>query len=229
MQTTKDSHSWTDPTAWSFVVMDDDAWSAKYLIRGLRDFFPHATFHHYDGQERNVMERCHGADAIIMDMALGIHNGVEYCAQLRYADNITPVLGITSFLVDDYRQSFIDAGGQGLLHKEHIEQVAMALRAVVQGQPMDGFPTPAQAFDALIQSEQEPLTPREQQVIDEYRHTGSAEAVAQTLHIAVATVHKHLQNIRRKQPFTKKSTIEFSYNPDTPPPERRISTNDTHH
>lgn len=185
----------------SIVVVEDDAWSAKYLYKSIREWFPNAAIHVLEGQEDDAVERCIGADVVVLDMALGHHSGVDLCARIRRENGTVPVLGVTSFSANHYRGKLIAAGAQGLLHKEELDDVVQALDAMMDGQPMPGFPTPSEARQTLLHRDGDalPLTKREQQVLDEYvASDGNAKKVARTLHIAVATVHKHIQNIRRK-------------------------------
>ncbi|KFI60944.1 response regulator transcription factor [Bifidobacterium cuniculi] len=185
----------------SIVVVEDDAWSAKYLCKSIREWFPTAAIHVLDGQEDDAVDRCVGADVVVLDMSLGDHSGVDLCARIRREDSTVPVLGVTSFSANHYRRKLIAAGAQGLLHKEELDDVVQTLASVMNGQPMPGFPTPSEAQQTLLRQDEDvlPLTKREQQVLDEYvASDGNAKKVARTLHIAVATVHKHIQNIRRK-------------------------------
>ena len=140
-------------------------------------------------------------DLLMLDMSLEDMRGTSVCRRIRSKNRQLPILGMTSFSLTRYRNAMIEAGGQGLIGKYDIGNLANALMWLLGGKVMDGFETPQGAYYRINNSAANApaLTPTEETVIELAARVGLPDnQIAQRLHIAPATVRKHMQNITRK-------------------------------
>lgn len=140
-------------------------------------------------------------DLLMLDMSLEDMQGTSVCRRIRSKNRQVPILGMTSFSLTRYTNAMIVAGGQGLVGKNDVSQLANAMARLLAGGVMDGFETPQGAYYRITNSaERTPtLTPTEETVIELAANMGLRDdQIAQRLHIAPATVRKHMQNLSKK-------------------------------
>jgi two-component system NarL family response regulator len=148
-------------------------------------------------------------DVLLMDVRMPKLNGIEAARQIR---ELVPSSKIVMLTVSDEEDDLFDAikaGANGYLLKEiSIEEVADAIRSVVQGQSLI---SPSMAskllneFNALAkQADEKPrlaaprLTSRELEVLKLVAQGMSNRDVAEHLFIAENTVKNHVRNILEK-------------------------------
>ncbi|KFI52310.1 response regulator [Bifidobacterium biavatii] len=131
-------------------------------------------------------------DVLLLDMSLTDVDGVEVCRRIRMASDRPPILGITSYALDHYRQAAIDAGAQGIIPKsstprELVEAISIVADGGVIG---EGFTDAAAAHRSVVFASQpaEVLSERERQVLDRYAANRSTDEIARELGIKPSTV-----------------------------------------
>ena len=142
-------------------------------------------------------------DLCVMDVSMPRMTGLQAARQIRAHLPETQVLALS--MHDDERYVFdaLKAGASGYVLKREVDQALLnAIRAVSRG---DAFLT--NAVERTIVREwmsdsssgpEEPLTPREQEVLKLISEAYTNKQIAETLHLAEKTVESHRANLLRK-------------------------------
>lgn len=149
-------------------------------------------------------------DVVLMDVRMPRVNGIEAAQRIRELLPSTKILMLTVSDEEDDLYEAIKAGANGYLLKEiSVEEVATAIRSVVQGQSLIS-PSMASkllnefnslARQAAEKKEQLPapvLTARELEVLKLVARGMSNRDVADQLYISENTVKNHVRNILEK-------------------------------
>lgn len=184
------------------LMVDNDKRAIEALTALLSKALPNAYVADdvTDGTKALSLCRAYGNqyDIILLDMSLEGLQGPDICKRIRLINNSTPILAMTSFSLNRYRNSAIESGAQGLVDKSSSEQFTQCIPRIVRGQTMDGFETPLVTHIQLKnRSALKPTLTVTQETImhlcaEEYL---TDDEIADRLHIAKATVRKHMQNI----------------------------------
>jgi two-component system NarL family response regulator len=148
-------------------------------------------------------------DVVLMDVRMPRVNGIEAARQIRDLCPSTKILMLTVSDEEDDLYEAIKAGANGYLLKEiSVEEVAEAIRAVVQGQSLI---SPSMAskllneFNSLAKKAEErqqypapALTSRELEVLKLVAKGMSNREIAEELFISENTVKNHVRNILEK-------------------------------
>lgn len=156
-----------------------------------------------DGQEALEMSLALRPDVCVLDVSMPKLTGLQVAHELHQQDP-----GITTLMLsmhDDDRYLFeaLKAGASGYVLKREADQFLVnAIRSVAEGSP---FLTNA-AQGSLVRSwiadeaatPQEPLTPREQEVLKLIAEAHTNKQIGEILHLSEKTVESHRGNILRK-------------------------------
>jgi DNA-binding NarL/FixJ family response regulator len=148
-------------------------------------------------------------DVILMDVRMPRLNGIEAAARIREAVPSAKILMLTVSDEEDDLYEAIKSGANGYLLKEVSgEEVADAIRAVVQGQSLISpsmaskllteFTSLARRAEAQTQIPAPVLTARELEVLKLVARGMSNRDVAVELFISENTVKNHVRNILEK-------------------------------
>lgn len=162
-----------------------------------------------DGEDAITKAREEVPDVVLMDVRMPKVNGIEAAAQIRADLPTTRILMLTVSDDEEDLYKAIKAGANGYLLKEiSVEQVAEAVRAVMQGQSLI---SPSMASKLLTEfnslsrraenRQQLPgpvLTTRELEVLRLVAKGMSNREVAEKLYISENTVKNHVRNILEK-------------------------------
>jgi two-component system, NarL family, response regulator LiaR len=150
-------------------------------------------------------------DIVVMDVRMPVLSGIEATRRIREAMPEVQVLVLTAYDDDQYIFSLLQAGASGyLLKTAPVNELVNAIRIVRSGEsPLDpsiarkvvvhmgkdqGSRSPAGKDASLI----EPLTPREQEVLQLLSRGLNNQAIAEALYVSDRTVQAHLTNIFAK-------------------------------
>ena len=156
-----------------------------------------------DGQEALEMSLALRPDVCVLDVSMPKLTGLQVAHELHQQDP-----GITTLMLsmhDDDRYLFeaLKAGASGYVLKREADQFLVnAIRSVAEG---SSFLTNA-AQGSLVRSwiadeaatPQEPLTPREQEVLKLIAEAHTNKQIGEILHLSEKTVESHRGNILRK-------------------------------
>jgi two-component system NarL family response regulator len=192
------------------LIADDQALFRRglYVVLGTEDGIE-VVAEAENGEE--AIERAEelAPDVVLMDVRMPKINGIESARAIRASVPTTKILMLTVSDEEDDLYEAIKAGANGYLLKEiSVEEVAEAIRAVVQGQSLI---SPSMAskllneFNALVRRAEEKqqfpapaLTTREIEVLRLVAKGMSNREIADELYISENTVKNHVRNILEK-------------------------------
>jgi DNA-binding NarL/FixJ family response regulator len=169
----------------------------RSLIESERDL--HVVGEAVDAEEALRMAGDVRPDVVLMDLSTPGADRVEATRRITRAQPGVQVLVLTSSRDADELCRALDAGAVGFLLKD-AEPGALidAIRAVARGEsPLDARAVRAMLDARRRTSGQQPLTPRERQVLELVAHGMTNTQIAATLHIAESTVKAHVGQIFR--------------------------------
>jgi NarL family two-component system response regulator LiaR len=154
-----------------------------------------------DGREAIAAARRLGPDVVLMDLVMPRVDGVQAMLELRDHVPGARVIVLTSFLEDDRLLPAIRAGAAGYLLKNvEPSELARAVRTADAGEALIDPAVAARLVDALASDHrpEQPLTAREQDVLDLLARGYANKRIARELGIAEKTVKTHVSHVLAK-------------------------------
>ncbi|MFH8221048.1 response regulator [Streptomyces sp. NPDC018057] len=163
-----------------------------------------------DGEEAVRLARRLRPDVVLMDVRMPGTDGIEATRRIVRTAPDSKVLILTTFDLDAYAFAGLRAGASGFLLKNaHPERLLAAVREVAAGgaavsprvtrRLLDTCAADLPSGGGAGQEERlRPLTARERQVLAQVGRGLSNAEIADTLHLAEATVKSHLGRILQK-------------------------------
>jgi DNA-binding NarL/FixJ family response regulator len=192
------------------LIADDQALFRRglYVVLGTEDHID-VVAEAENGEEAIAKVTEFAPDVVLMDVRMPRINGIEAARRIRDLSPSTRILMLTVSDEEDDLYEAIKAGANGYLLKEiSVEEVAEAIRAVVQGQSLI---SPSMAskllneFNSLAKKAEErqqypapTLTSRELEVLKLVAKGMSNREIADGLFISENTVKNHVRNILEK-------------------------------
>jgi two-component system NarL family response regulator len=192
------------------LIADDQALFRRglYVVLGTEDGIE-VVGEAENGEEAVAKSEELAPDVVLMDVRMPKVNGIDAARTIRGIAPTTKILMLTVSDEEDDLYEAIKAGANGYLLKEiSVEEVAEAIRAVVQGQSLI---SPSMAskllneFNTLVKKAEEKqqfpapaLTSRELEVLRLVAKGMSNREIADQLYISENTVKNHVRNILEK-------------------------------
>jgi two-component system, NarL family, response regulator LiaR len=155
-----------------------------------------------DGREAVAVAERERPDVVLMDLMMPRLDGVQAMRELRARVPRARVIVLTSFLDDDRLLPAIRAGAAGYLLKNvEPSELARAVRAADAGEALIDPAVAARLVDALADDDnrdEQPLTAREQEVLDLVARGYANKRIARELGIAEKTVKTHVGHVLAK-------------------------------
>ncbi|MBW4696071.1 MAG: response regulator transcription factor [Lyngbya sp. HA4199-MV5] len=165
-----------------------------------------------DGETAVDQTKCQPLDLVLLDIGLPGIGGIEACRQIKQHQPTLPVLVLTSRSEKNLISRLIGAGAQGYCLKGiAAESLILALRSVAAGaswwdstataeiqaafQDVPSVPT---VEPMSARSNENPLTPREQEILALVAAGKSNQEIADVLYITPGTVRVHVHAILHK-------------------------------
>ena len=155
----------------------------------------------------------------LVDLGLLDGNGIELIEKLRTLDSNAMILVISAWSTQESLFSAIKAGATGYVLKERDDaEVKLSIRSILRGgAPIDPFiaqeilkqisaaVTPAVADQKIIDTDMEPLTGRETEILNLVAQGMSNREIAEQLFVSKYTVESHIKHIYRKLSVSKRT------------------------
>jgi DNA-binding NarL/FixJ family response regulator len=192
------------------LIADDQALFRRglYVVLGTEDHIE-VVAEAENGEEAIQKAKDLAPDVVLMDVRMPRVNGIEAARAIRAEVPTTKILMLTVSDEEEDLFEAVKAGANGYLLKEiSVEEVAEAIRAVVQGQSLI---SPSMAskllneFNAMSKRAEDKqqfpapaLTARELEVLKLVAKGMSNREIADELYISENTVKNHVRNILEK-------------------------------
>jgi two-component system NarL family response regulator len=142
-------------------------------------------------------------DVVVLDIRLPDVNGIEVAARLRDAGCLAKLVALSAFADKRFVTAMLRSGASAYVTKSAAgTELVQAIRAVAAGH---GYFSPEIAGELASQvrgrplaGEALPLARREREVLRLIAEGVRSPAIAEQLHVSVATVEVHRRNIMRK-------------------------------
>jgi two-component system, NarL family, response regulator LiaR len=156
-----------------------------------------------DGDEALPLAEEVTPDVILMDLVMPKLDGVGAMRELRQRVPGARVIVLTSFLDDDRLMPAIRAGAAGYLLKNvQPQELARAIRLADAGETLIDPAVAARLVEAVADGNraepEQPLTPREREVLDLIARGFSNKRIALELGVAEKTVKTHVSHVLAK-------------------------------
>jgi len=156
-----------------------------------------------DAQDALSQATALAPDVIVLDIRLPDLNGIEVAARLRDAAITAKIVALSAFSDKRFVTAMLRAGASGYVTKSAAgTELVRAIRAVAAGQ---GYFSPEIAGALLPElrdrthgGEPAPLARREREVLRLIAEGVRSPAIAERLHVSLATIEVHRRNIMRK-------------------------------
>ena len=142
-------------------------------------------------------------DVVVLDIRLPDVNGIEVAARLRDAGCRAKLVALSAFADKRFVTAMLRSGASAYVTKSAAgTELVQAIRAVAAGH---GYFSPeiagalaSEVRDRPQVGEAQPLARREREVLRLIAEGVRSPAIAEQLHVSVATVEVHRRNIMRK-------------------------------
>jgi two-component system NarL family response regulator len=142
-------------------------------------------------------------DVVVLDIRLPDLNGIEVAARLRDAGSGAKVVALSAFADKRFVTAMLRSGASAYVAKSAAgTELVRAIRAVAAGQ---GYFSPeiaatlvSEVRDQQLGGEARSLGRREREVLRLIAEGVRSPAIAERLHVSVATIEVHRRNIMRK-------------------------------
>jgi len=154
-----------------------------------------------DGREAIAEAERLRPDVVLMDLVMPQLDGVQAMRELRERVPGARVIVLTSFLEDDRLLPAVRAGAAGYLLKNvEPSELARAVRTADAGEALIDPAVAARLVDALASDHrpEQPLTAREQDVLELLARGYANKRIARELGIAEKTVKTHVSHVLAK-------------------------------
>jgi DNA-binding NarL/FixJ family response regulator len=162
-----------------------------------------------DGVEAVDLARRLRPDVCLLDINMPKMDGIEATTALAGADvdDPVPVVIITTFDRDEYVYGALKAGARGFLLKDADQELLVqAIHAAATGDALVAPKVTARLLEAFASSERvndppqpiDPLTEREEEVLDEVARGKTNAEIAEDLFISQSTVKTHIAKLMTK-------------------------------
>jgi DNA-binding NarL/FixJ family response regulator len=200
----------TEATTIRVLIADDQALFRRglYVVLGTEEHIE-VVGEAADGEEAVALAAQMVPDVVLMDVRMPRVNGIDAARQIRAVNPATKILMLTVSDDEEDLYDAVKAGANGYLLKEiSVEEVAVAIRAVVGGQSLisptmtskllSEFKVLAKKAEERQQNPTPALTTRELEVLRLVAKGMSNREIADALYISENTVKNHVRNILEK-------------------------------
>ena len=142
-------------------------------------------------------------DVVVLDIRLPDLNGIEVAARLRDAGSLAKVVALSAFSDKRFVTAMLRSGATAYVTKSAAgTELVRAIRAVAAQQgyfsPEIAHALAAEVRDGPVAGEALPLARREREVLRLIAEGVRSPAIAEQMHVSLATIEVHRRNIMRK-------------------------------
>jgi DNA-binding NarL/FixJ family response regulator len=168
-----------------------------------------------DGLELLQRMKQLSVDLVILDISMPRLRGIEAAQEIRKSHPHVKTLFLSMYKTKEYLHLALSAGAKGYLLKEDTgSELIHAIKAVRQGKTylsplfLEDLPDDLMGIcRGSVQLTNDPLTPRERQIIKLIAEGKTSKEIAILLFISIHTVNNHRKNIKKKLNIYKNADL----------------------
>lgn len=191
------------------LVEDDELFRLGLRVRLQQDSLFEITAEAEDGETAIELTKQYPLDVVLLDVGLPGIGGIEACRLIKQQNPYLPVLILTSHSPKPLIAKLIEAGAQGYCLKGiAAEKLVLALRSVASGaswwdetatqEIRSSFAVNVSQPDSHFSQPANPLTQREQEILELIAAGKTNQQIAEILYITPGTVRVHVHAILHK-------------------------------
>lgn len=191
------------------LVEDDELFRLGLRVRLQQDSLFEIIAEAEDGETAIELTKQYPLDVVVLDVGLPGIGGIEACRLIKQQNPRLPVLILTSHSQKSLIARLIEAGAQGYCLKGiGAEKLVLALRSVASGaswwdetatqEIRSSFAVKASQPDSNLSQPANPLTQREQEILELLADGKTNQQIAEILYITPGTVRVHVHAILHK-------------------------------
>lgn len=185
------------------VLLADDHQILRQGLRGLLEKAGHEIVGEAsDGREALKLARTLLPDVAVLDVSMPLLNGLDAAQELRRAAPDTRTILLTMYTDRCYVLQALRSGARGyVLKTQAADDLICAIRAVMRGEVYLSPGISASVVDAYLHKTdepQDPLTPRERQVLQLVAEGNTTKDIANLLNISFKTAESHRSRTMKK-------------------------------
>jgi DNA-binding NarL/FixJ family response regulator len=159
-----------------------------------------------DGREAVRLAHQLRPDVVLMDIAMPLLNGLEATRQIKREHPEINILILTMYDHEEYFRQVLEAGASGYLVKRTAaSELVLAIRAVSNGEAVLSPGITRLLLEDYLrdennraETEQEPLSPREREVLQLIAEGKTSREIASILSVSIKTVQSHRASLMQK-------------------------------
>jgi two-component system response regulator NreC len=185
------------------ILADDHAMFRQGIRKILEDEGLRIIAEAKDGFELLRQLEKSQSDLVILDISMPNLQGLEAAREINKAYPATKILFLTMHRRKDFLRQAITMGAAGFLLKEDAHsELLTAIQQIREGKRYVSPVLSDEMTDIILEKNNEdPLTPRERQVLQLLAEGKSNKDIVALLNISIFTVRRHRDNIMRKLKF----------------------------
>ncbi|MGH1397392.1 MAG: response regulator [Trichormus sp.] len=191
------------------LVEDDELFRLGLRVRLQQDSLFEIIAEAEDGETAIELTKQYLLDVVLLDVGLPGIGGIEACRLIKQQNPHLPILILTSHSQKSLIAKLIEAGAQGYCLKGiPAEKLILALRSVASGaswwdetatqEIRSSFGGNSLQPDSNLSHIANPLTQREQEILELLAQGKTNQQIAETLYITPGTVRVHVHAILHK-------------------------------
>lgn len=199
-------------TTHTVAIVDNDALVAR-LLKSMIEKDSEFTVMWIEQDGQAALDRIHRSvsgmqalpEILLTDISMHGINGIDMSEAIRFDHSDIIILGVTSYVPSLYYTAAHQAGMQGVVAKERVQELIEAMKqALDKGALKNGqrqFDTPAAAHERVIKRGRPFITllsPAERETIEMSALGMSTEEMAEKTGVAPATIKTYLIRIAKK-------------------------------
>ena len=187
------------------VLLADDHTVVRHGLRLVLDGAPdlRVVAEAADGIEATDRGLCDDIDLAVLDVAMPLRTGLQAARELLRRRPSLKILMLSMHDLEDYCFEALKAGASGYVLKTAADRdLIEACRAAMRGEPFLSPPTVRALMRAYLAApapeREDPLTPREREVVKLVAEAHPTAQIADLLTISPKTVERHRENVLAK-------------------------------
>jgi len=185
------------------ILLADDHQLFRQGLRGLLEKAGHEVVGEAaDGRAAIALAQSLQPDIAVLDLSMPLLNGLDAAAEMKRVVPRTKVILLTMYTDKEYVLRALHAGARGyVLKSQAAEDLVRAVRETFTGEVYLSPAVSVSVVDAYLGrtgANEDPLTPRERQILQLVAEGKTTKAIGELLGITFKTAESHRNHIMKK-------------------------------